>query len=61
MVEESKVKAKLTDKQLKQLKTAVKDKARTTLRMFKNVGWKWSTSWIIINNKTKSEAKKCIQ
>ena len=40
MVEESKVKAKLTDKQLKQLKTAVKDKARTTLRMFKNVGWK---------------------
>ena len=33
MVEYSKVNVKLTDKQLKKLKTAVKDKTGTTLRM----------------------------
>ena len=33
MVECSKVNVKLSDTQLKKLKTAVKDKARTTLRM----------------------------
>ena len=33
MVECSKVNVKLSDRQLKKLKTAVKDKARTTLRM----------------------------
>ena len=33
MVEFSKVNAQLTDKQLKKLKTAVKNKTRTTLRM----------------------------
>ena len=33
MVEYSKVNAKLTDTQLKKLKTAVKDKIGTTLRM----------------------------
>ena len=33
MVEYSKVNAQLTDKQLKKLKTAVKNKTRTTLRM----------------------------
>ena len=54
MVEYSKVNVKLTDTQLKKLKTAVKNKTRTTLRM------KWSASWIIIENKTKNKAKKCI-
>ena len=33
MVEYSKVNVKLTDRQLKQLKTVVKDKTGTTLRM----------------------------
>ena len=33
MVEYSKVNVKLSDRQLKQLKTAVKNKTRTTLRM----------------------------
>ena len=33
MVESSKVNVKLTDTQLKKLKTAVKNKTRTTLRM----------------------------
>ena len=33
MVEYSKVNVKLTDKQLKKLKTAVKNKTATTLRM----------------------------
>ena len=33
MVENSKVNVKLTDTQLKKLKTAVKNKTRTTLRM----------------------------
>ena len=33
MVEYSKVNNKLSDRQLKQLKTAVKNKTRTTLRM----------------------------
>ena len=33
MIEYSKVNAKLTDTQLKKLKTAIKNKTRTTLRM----------------------------
>ena len=35
MVEYSKVNVKLTDTQLKKLKTAVKNKTGTTLRLFK--------------------------
>ena len=37
MVEYSKVNVKLSDRQLKQLKTAVKNKSRTTLRMTLNM------------------------
>ena len=54
MVEYSKVNVKLSDTQLKKLKTAAKNKTLTNLRMsLKMFGWKWSASWIIINNKTK--------
>ena len=55
MVEYSKVNVKLTDRQLKQLKIAVKDKTGTTLRM----NLKYSASWTLTDNKTKNEAKKC--
>ena len=61
MVEYSKVNVKLSDTQLTKLKTAVKDKTGTTLRMsFKNTWWKLSTTWIVTDNKTKSKTKKCI-
>ena len=68
MVEYSKVNVKLSDTQLKKLKTAVKNKTWTTLRYeFKNASWKLLLTWIviasiefIIDNKTKNEAKKCI-
>ena len=61
MVEYSKVNVKLSDTQLKKLKTAVKDKTGTTLRIsFKNVWWKRFTTLIIIDNKTKNKAEKCI-
>ena len=61
MVEYNKVTVKLTDTQVKKLKTDVKNKTGTTLRMsLKIPRRKWSASWIIINNKTKNEAKKCI-
>ena len=61
MVEYSKVNVKVSNRQLKQLKTAVKNKTGAALRMsFKNARRKWSVSWIIIDNKKKNEAKKCI-
>ena len=62
MVKYSKVNIKLTDRQLKQLKTAVENKKKNNSENeFKNILWKWSASWIITDNKTKNEAKKCVQ
>ena len=52
MVGYSKVNVELSDRKLKQLKTAVKNKTGTTLKM--------SLKMIIIDNKTKNKAKKCI-
>ena len=58
MVEYSKVNVKLSNTQLEKLKTAAKNKTLTNLRMsLKMFGWKWSASWIIINNKTKKVKK----
>ena len=60
MVAYSTVNVKLTERQLKQLKTAVKNKTRTTLRM----SWKMfdenDASCFVIENETKNEAKRCI-
>ena len=54
MVQYSKVNVKLTDTELKKLKTAAKNETEATLRMsFENAQWKRFTSWIIIDNKTK--------
>ena len=56
MVEYSKVHVKLSDKQLKKLKTSVKNKTGTTLKNeFKNVSWKRFTTWIVTDNKTKKQ------
>ena len=61
MIEYSKVNVKLSDRQLKQLKTAVKNKIGTTLRMsLKILDRNDLFSWIIIDKKTKNKAKKCI-
>ena len=58
MIEYSKVNVKLTDTQLKKLKTAVKNKTETTLRTsLKIFWWKWFTSWFVTDNKTKNKAK----
>ena len=50
MVEYNKVNVKLSDTQLKKLKTPFKNKTGTTLRI---------NLKIIINNKTKNKSKKC--
>ena len=61
MVEYSKVNVRLTDTQLKKLKTAVKNKTETTLRMsFKmfnrnNLPHEWH-----VDNKIKSKIKQCL-
>ena len=65
MVEYSKVNVKLSDRQLKQLKTAAKNKKRNNSENeFKNVWWKWSASWIVTDDKIKlrniDKAKKYI-
>ena len=65
MDEYNKVSIKVTDKQVKKLKTAVKSKTRTlrsniSENEFKKTWQKWPSSWIITDNKTKNEAKKCI-
>ena len=59
MVEYSKVNLKWSDTQLEKLKTAVKNKTLSE-NEFKTAWWKWSASWIVIDNKTKNKAKKCI-
>ena len=59
MVEYSK--AKLSDTQLKKLKTAVKNKTRTTLRMnLKIFDGNDMPHELLLTTKQKNKAKKCI-
>ena len=62
MVECNKVNVRLSDSKSNKLKTAVKNQIGVALR--KNIkmfnGNKQVTSIIIVNNKTKNKAKKCI-
>ena len=60
MVEYSKVNVKLTDTQLKKLKTAVKNKTRATLKMSFKMFDEIDLLWIITDNKTKNKIKKLI-
>ena len=54
MVEYSKV--KLSDTQLKKLKTSFKNKTGTTLGIsLKSFWWKWFATWSIVDNKTKKQ------
>ena len=54
MVEYSKV--KLSDTQLKKLKTSVKNKTGTTLGIsLKIFWWNWFATWSIFDNKTKKQ------
>ena len=58
MVEYSKVKIKLTDTQLKKLKTAVKNKTGTTLRiMLKMLNLPHE---LLLTTRQKNKTKKCI-
>ena len=60
MVEYNKVNLKLSDTQLKKVKNAVKNKARTTLRIIlKMFSGNNLPNELIINNKTKNKTKKC--
>ena len=56
MIEYSKLNVKLSDTLLKKLKTAVKNKIGTTLRISLKMvnGNNWMNSWIIIDNKRKN-------
>ena len=56
MVKCSKVNVKLSDRQLKKLKTAVKNKTGTTLRMSLKILDKND----LPHDRTKNKAKKCI-
>ena len=60
MVECSKENVKLTDTQLKKLKTVVKNKTGTTLRMSLKMFDGNNVLWIITDNKSKNKVKKCI-
>ena len=61
MVEYSKVNAKLTDKQLKKLKTAAKNKTGTTLRMsLKMFGRINLRHKLLLTTRQKNKNKKCI-
>ena len=61
MVEYSKVNAKLTDKQLKKLKTAAKNKTGTTsrmsLKMFGRINLRHK---LLLTTRQKNKNKKCI-
>ena len=59
MVEYNKLNVKLSDTKLKKLKTAVKDKTGTTLRMSLKI-FNGNDLPIIVNNETKNKTKKCI-
>ena len=61
MVEYSKVNVKLSDTQLKKLKTAVKNKTGTTLRMsLKMLDGNDLPHELLLTTGKKSKAKKCI-
>ena len=61
MVEYSKVNVILTDIQLKKTeKCCQKQNSDNSENEFESVWRKWSASWVITDNKIKSEAKKCI-
>ena len=61
MVEYSKVNVKLSDTQLKKLKTAVKDKTGTTLRMsLKMLDGNDLPHELLLRTRQKKKAKKCI-
>ena len=61
MVEYSKVNVKLSDTQLKKLKTAVKDKTRTTLRMsLKFFAENDLPRELLLTTRQKNKTKKCI-
>ena len=61
MVEYSKVNVKLTDTQLKKLKTAVKNKTGTTLRMsLKMLDGNDLLHKLLLTTRQKNKAKKCI-
>ena len=61
MVEYSKVNAKLSDTQLKKLKTAVKDKTGTTLRMsLERFNENDLPHGLLLKAKQKNKAKICI-
>ena len=57
MIEYNKVNVKLTNKQLKKLKSAAKNKTGATLRMSLNVWRTWSTSWTFTDNKIKTKLR----
>ena len=57
MAEYNNVNVKLTDTQLKKLKTAVKKKNKNYENEFKNIWQKWSTSLIITDKKTKTKLR----
>ena len=59
MVEYNKLNVKLSDTKLRKLKTAVKDKTGTTLRMSLKI-FNGNDLPIIVNNETKNKTKKCI-
>ena len=61
MVEYSKVGVKLTNTQLKKLKTAAKNKTETTLKMsLKMLDGNDLPHELLLTTRQKSEAKKCI-
>ena len=61
MVEYSKENVKLTDTQLKKLKTAVKNKTETTLKMIlKKFDWNNLSHGLLFATRQKSKTKKCI-
>ena len=61
MVEYSKVNVKSSDRRLKQLKTAVKNKTGTTLRMsLKMLDGNDLPHELLLTTRQKNKAKKCI-
>ena len=61
MVEYGKVNVKLSEKQLKELKTAVKNKTWTTLRMsLKMLDGNDLPHELLLTTRQKNKAKKCI-
>ena len=61
MVEYNKINAKLTDTQLKKLKTAVKNKTETTLRMsLEMLDGNYLPHELLLTTRQQNEVKKCI-